>query len=551
MKSRQAYRMWYAVCFVLLGFIDQRRGSAEGTLQMTVVNLTGVVVGMMLLPSLRREFWRTKMCKIGTLVCIPVAVAGFILGRKVWMYPGQWYTAVLNVVVISYLALYIFWNRREILRGNILCKSCFVMVMVMLVLMQLSVHEVLWPLWFMFLFGCFYLIKIPKEKEELFLQGMLIGIIIWFFVQQILAFGFRPYDYVRYRGLYSGETQNGLFYMIAFCAFTGLWLFLKKKDAVWSRRLLCFLLSAGCVGFQMLTGGRSSLLGIGAAAVLGYMAYDIVMCHSFRHWIVQGMALGVCVIMLFPIVYGCVRYFPTLLHHPVWFEGEYNENTSVHSYDPWNSDKYIPLQTAFRDNFGRILQMAKIIFIGTGDNTEMADGMVADTVKGLGEDGPDALSAEDYEEAGSSPDHPFVFENTDFTSSISIRRTIYYYYASHLNLTGHSRKNAGFYMADGNYYGHAHNMFLQIAYDYGILAGVLFLVWNLWCLIRLLRRKDMTGIVCAVFLSAILVYGCSEMAVTTGQITLALFFIIYYFGMQKIQSTKPENIATVQPTEIE
>lgn len=48
----------------------------------------------------------------------------------------------------------------------------------------------------------------------------------------------------------------------------------------------------------------------------------------------------------------------------------------------------------------------------------------------------------------------------------------------------------GFYMEGGSYCGHAHYIFLQIAYDYGVPAGIIFLVWNLCCLIRLLWRKD-------------------------------------------------------------
>ena len=137
--------------------------------------------------------------------------------------------------------------------------------------MQLSVHEAIWPLWFLVYFGCFYLIGIPEELREMFILGMLTGIIVWFFVQQIIAFGFRPYDYVRYRGLYSGETQNGLFYMMAFCAFTGMWLYLREKGAKWSLKLLGFLLSAGSVAFLLLTGSRSSLAGAAIAAVVAYI----------------------------------------------------------------------------------------------------------------------------------------------------------------------------------------------------------------------------------------------------------------------------------------
>lgn len=511
-------RLWYAACFALLGLIDQRRGSAEGTLQMTFVNLTGIVIWMLLLPSMKREFWRTKLFWIWSIICIPGMVAGCVLGRKFWMYPEQWYTALINIVVIGYLVLYILWDWKQIRKAGRINKNCFFIIMGMLALMQLSVHEVLWPIWFLCLFGSFYLIGMSEDKEELFIEGMFIGIIVWFFVQQIIAFGFRPYDYVRYKGLYSGETQNGIFYMVVFCAFTGTWLLLKKRKAKMFKRCLCFILSAGCVGFQFLTGGRASFLGVVAAAILAYMAYDIIMCNSFRHWLLQGIALMVCIVLLFPAVYGCVRYLPTVLHHPIWFEGEYNENTSVHSYDPWNSDRYISFQEALVENLGRMMKIFGIQIYMESDQIKILTPLSL------------TVYAEELGEPGSSLENPFLFEGTNFSSSASIRKVIYYYYATHLNFAGHSKTVSGFYLEGASYFDHAHNMFLQVAYDYGILAGILFLIWNLWCLIRLIRRKDIQGIICATFLTAILVYGCAEMAVTLGQITMVLLFIIYYFG---------------------
>ena len=516
--------LWYAACFVLLGLIDQRRGSAEGTLQMVFVNLTGIVIGMILIPSMKRDFLRTKFFGIWSILCIPGVALGCIIGRKYWIYPGQWYTAVINIAVIGYLVLYMIWDWKNIKTQHRLHWGCFLVVMSMLVIMQLSVHEALWPVWFLCLFGSLYLIGLPREKEDSFMEGMLLGIIIWFFVQQTMAFCFRPYDYVRYRGLYSGETQNGVFYMIAFCAFTGMWLLLKKRKARRFLRILCFVLSAGSVGFQLLTGGRASFFGLGAAAVLAYMAYDIIMCNSFRHWAFQGILLSICIVLLFPVVYGCVRYLPTVLHHPIWFEGEYNENHSVHSYDPWNSDRYISFGEALENNVGRILQILGIELSEEDGQARfrMSGTLIVNAAPG---------------EPGSSIDNPFSFEETDFYDSVSIRRTIYYYYATHLNLVGHSADEAGFYMEGGLYQDHAHNMFLQIAYDYGIVAGILFAFWNVWCLIRLILRKDMQGIIYASFLTAVLVYGCAEMAVCTGQITIAILFLIYYFGMQKRYSS--------------
>lgn len=108
------------------------------------------------------------------------------------------------------------------------------------ILMVLSQHEKTETLWYLLIYGGFYIIGIPENKRKDFLTGMLNGILAWFFIQQIIAFGFRPYDFVRYRGLYSGETQSGLFYMLVYCAFFVKWLWGKQEK---QNKWLCFFTS--------------------------------------------------------------------------------------------------------------------------------------------------------------------------------------------------------------------------------------------------------------------------------------------------------------------
>ena len=526
--GKNKYVWWYALCFALLGFIDQRRGSAVGDVQMAVANLTGPVLACMLVPSMKREFVRTKAALIWAAVCVIGVPIGILLGRGLWPYAGQWNIGVANVVIAGFLILYLVWDWKDLRAGNRVNKACLLTVMAMLILMQLSVHEAIWPLWFLVYFGCFYLIGIPEELREVFILGMLTGIIVWFFVQQIIAFGFRPYDYVRYRGLYSGETQNGLFYMMAFCAFTGMWLYLREKNAKWSLKLLGFLLSAGSVAFLLLTGSRSSLAGAVIAAVVAYMLYDVFLRNSFKHWIAQGIALCLCIVLLLPVVYGCVRYLPTILHHPLWFEGEYDPYNSVHSYDPWDSGKYITFERVLDTSVGRILEMfgIKIRFDDSSDGE-------------VGLKTPLSLMAFAAEpgEPGSSPDNPLRLGEEEYGTPMGARKMIYYYYGTHLNFRGHRKDQATLYYTEDAIEGnHAHNMFLQIAFDYGILPGILFLVWSIVCFVRLIRRKSLEGIILAAFFIAISVYGLAEMAVTTGQISLVMMFLIYYFAIQRRQT---------------
>lgn len=53
--KKNVCKWWYALCFVFLGIIDQRRGSAVGEIQMLFSNLVGVVMALLLLPSIKLE----------------------------------------------------------------------------------------------------------------------------------------------------------------------------------------------------------------------------------------------------------------------------------------------------------------------------------------------------------------------------------------------------------------------------------------------------------------------------------------------------------------
>ena len=511
--------IWYSLCVLFLGIIDQRRGSAPGHIQIIFANLVGVVAFLFLLPSIKKEFihWRgAKIQALASAIALPVFLLVIKSHVDDW---GLWSTGALNAVCVGFLLTYIWWNRKSIFHNWSLTKAGYAILMLSLLLMLLSVNKTVWPGLYLLLFGCFYLIGIPREKQEHCMIGILTGLALWFVGQQCLAFGFRPYDYIRYRGLYKGETQNGLFYMIAFCAFTGLVLYTWQKQCkkIWC--VVAFLMSAGCVSLLLLTGGKSSLAGAVAGGVAAYLLYDCIIRKSLKHWLLQGVILGICVVVLFPATYGCVRYLPAVLHHPVWFEGEYDEDRSVRSFDPWNSERYISFERVVEKNLGRILKIV-------GISIEVEDGQ-------LHLQTPLSIQT-DAAEPGSSKENPYLPEQGTSAQDGSIdpaRIAIWKFYIKNLNWEGHN--GLIFYYRADRPFGNAHNMFLHVAVLYGMIPGVLFLVWNAWCLIRLVRRKDMVGIVSALFLTAIFAYGMFEQAITTGQITLSLLFILYYFGLEK------------------
>lgn len=515
------FRLWYMLCFLLLGVIDQRRGSAEGTVQMMFVNCTGFVIAAMLLPSLVWEKFRHKCYLWWTLICVILTPCACIWWRSFWPYRGQWVTGVFNAAVWGYLVIYLVRERKQPGLAGRLRQPLFWGIALLFLLMFFSVHEGIEPLWCLLLFGGFYLVGLPEGYREDYFQGMLNGFILWFFIQQVLAFGFRPYDYVRYRGLYSGETQNGIFYMIIYCAFLCKWIWAKERG---KSRLLVWLwfgLSGGVVGFLIFTGGRSSLVGVAVATLLIYTIYDIMRKKSFYKWILHFVALFLCLVISVPVVYGCIRYLPTILHHPVWFEGEYRENGSVRSFDPWDSDRYITFERAMDINMGRILHMFGIR-LGKHSGEHMSPPWVM------------TAHAEERSDPGSSPDNPFSLPGQNEEDSISVRKTIYVYYLQHLNWRGHGKAQQGFYLSSTVFYEHAHNTMLQVAYDYGILAGLLYLALTIYAigqfLIRAVRQRDEHSWICLAFLTAVFCYGLTEYGAVSGMITWLLNYLLLYFA---------------------
>lgn len=523
MTKEKLYKWWYALCFVFLGIIDQRRGSALGATQMIFANLTGVVMTLLLLPSIKFEKEKAKPYLLWTPVCIILGIIASAIGVHYWQYKGEWITAVLNIIVWSYLLIYVYREKSYTELSDRVKQPFFWVICLCLLLMQLSVHEGIVSLWYLLIYGGFAVIGISKERTEDFFDGMLTGIILWFFGQQIIAFGFRPYDYVRYRGLYSGETQNGMHYMIVFCAFLLKWIDSREKNKKWFVRFSYFLMSAAMISFTVFTGGKAPILGIVAVTAFVILSYNIFKRKTFYGVLLHTVTLVVCVVLTFPVCYLSIRYLPTILHHPVWFEGEYVEGESVCSFDPWNSTKYISFEDVVYNDVNRLLQS-----IGIGPDkwiVQFQQLMQALPVHA------EELDAQEIEvEAGSNPDNPFnPSGELAYWSSTEARKTIYTYYWNHLNLVGHDKQHSGFWISGDTYYGHAHNMFLQVAYDYGIIPGILFLLIYLYSLYRAFRLCLKGNWTCIVFLLAILCFGMAEMVLVSGQITVTLMAIIFYF----------------------
>jgi hypothetical protein len=591
------YKQWlYTLCFLCLSLIDWVRWSQTGWIWAFCVNLIGPLLCVLILSHF--SFRRLSLIPYGIwlLLWSTATLLVFRLCRNAFPYGFvyQYFTGAFNIFCIGVVGIRMWQAHWKLSSITAFQKFLYGLWILLVICMTFSPNkENVWPLWFLCLFTIFYAVPYTETEKKQLWKGMAAGIILGFFVLQIYAYGFRPYDVVRYNGAFSNSNMTALFHLVVLAMFLYLlWdleleqrklrnlnQHLRPRQVVW--KYFYLLMAGGQVSFAFYTIGRTAM----ALSVVILLAYGILSgCYAYpaprilkvlRQW----MILFGFVILTFPCVYLTIRYLPTVLHHPIWYEAEYSVD-KVHSFDPSYSDKYVTFSEYYKAALGRFdLDKLQHLFVkaetdppisSDGDKetdptaAEMPDtslertadtGTTDSASDGLDEvvSNPetDELEADGMsvnEEAGSAvlvdsgssaatdsivedPAKTAVLPAGSASDTNSIRREIFLLYWNGLNIKGHSLKD-GYYQITPNFHAwHAQNLFLQIGYYYGIPAGILSIllvfalgIRALFCFFRNPFRPEgiLPGLIWVVFVG----YGTMECVWYPGQLILFLFFFL-------------------------
>lgn len=531
-----AQKVWYMVLFAALCILDQLSSSAPGKVQMISTNCMGLLVAGMVAGALSWKGAGKLPYLIWTVVSAVGGCAAFWYGQTHWLYQGQWRSAVLNVVVYGYLVIRLWEQFYRQHRPLSTAKTALVLWVILMLWASCSRNRAVWPVWYLVMFGSFYLCHFTKKQWTVFIQGMLNGLVLGFCLLQGTAYLYRPYDHLRYKGIYIGETHNGLFYLLVFCALLGKWLCAGTKAG----KAASFFGGSAMISFILLTMGRAPAA---AAAVVGLCSL-LLASRKGKYRILQFIKRGVlqvaCIAVSFPLVYASVRYLPAVLQKPIWFEGEYSDKR-VFPWDAKDTDKYISFEEALSGSFGRLLWFAKED--GRQRKKTMADWQDPFTLHVYAAKEPVFDKGQD----ASVPMMPGLASN----ESIAIRKQIYKFYAGHLNWTGHTNAEFRCWVTEEFYIEHAHNLFLQYGYQFGIPAGVLLVLLVVLALKDSIRQAF--GIfaggnavweeqVRLLFLTAILVFSMFEITWRTGQMSNVIFFLL-------LLTRKEEKVRTDETVE--
>lgn len=523
----------YTLCFICIMMIDWVKNTQSGAVWIPIVNLTGVVMGVLMLSHFN---WKKRTMR-SHLIWLCVWLVGTAIGYFGWMQyelriiQTQYMTASLSVGGLGTVLLCIWQDRKQMVKFQKKDLCLLGLLGVLSVIMLVSRRHELWPLWYFVMFGAFYFIPFSKQEKKDMWDAMANGVIVGFFILQIFAYGFRPYDEVRYVGAFENCNMNALMYTVTYAM-----LLYKLHDLLWAGSepesgrggrkkwlpaAFYFVLAAGVVDFILFTMTRTAILSVGLLTLL-FLLYEAVLIRKVKFVRLFAVCVSslLCVLLLFPCVYLTIRYLPTVMHHPIWWGAEYSPD-KVHSFDPYDSAKYVSLEEFCEAAFGRLYYT---IFLP-----------------------PEALIPIEHTVAAVAqltavPDTIEISNVTKAQDSYTYRKVIYEQYFSNLNWVGHTSEEGEFPITSNYYSRHAHNIFLQVSFFHGIPAGVCLVVLLAALGLRLFRlavSSRQKQSILALFVWLIFVsYGMLESVWFLGQ---SILFLMYFVPKLLVDAKESET----------
>lgn len=337
---------------------------------------------------------------------------------------------------------------------NYLYAGLFVAFMALMIIYR---NTRTWPIIASVMFGVFYYGMWLWDKRSYLMKIFCDGIILNFVYMVYYCLMHRPYLRFRHNRFGMGfhtVTMTGYYLALVLCAVV-IKLFEKYyRTARWQECWKEISLLGIANVYLFLTLSRTGYL---AAFVMEiFMCIFMVCLHEKAKikGILQKLALGIVIsVLCFPMVFTAQRIIPAVVNEPIYSEIEIWEYV-IEKGDRKDSELYIDI-IAFMKVAG-----SKLFGLDTGNislsyNEKMQPVYVSEATT--------LLASET--------------DSTDAWNEMSNGRLeIFTEYIKHWNMTGHEKMQIEF--PDGSVPAHAHNTFLQVIHDHGLITGVLFVFFG-------------------------------------------------------------------------
>lgn len=328
-------------------------------------------------------------------------------------------------------------------------------------------------------FTLFYLSYGLWDHKDRFLVNVCRGVILQFMLATGYALLHRPYTTyrtARYPHIFHTVTTTATYLTVVECAAIVILLSKLRKSRklqnTWKELVLFGVVSA----YMLFTMARTGFMAVGVALLFAV----IVMSNGKGKEKLLNvgkslLAMVLAVVVCFPVTFTVQRTVPALVSDPYMYEFEnFTDPTlrgrKLNSIEFMRVGRFTDLfaEKIFNIPTGTFDPYGEIEYKRTHD--EFGNEISGDTGKAFGLDG-----IKEIEELVASADYvPEKMEDEPENDYTNGRLDIFRSYIEQLNMSGH--EGMGAILKTGDTATHAHNIYLQVAYDHGIPVGILFVL---------------------------------------------------------------------------
>lgn len=428
---------------------------------------------------------------------------------RIWEYVGGWLWAVVILITVCNLC------RKQY---NRMVIPYIAVIATFFALTWIFRHEKYWPIYMTVCFGLLYMQKREKEQVAQLLRSFCQGAVLSFWYEVIFCLLYRPYHHYvfsRYPMQFSSVALTGLYLFFILIAVLLLTMdkYLTKPGL---KDMWFWYVTLGTVSsYLFLSVSRTALLGTIAVAIVLFVLLCAIWFQKNRKriaLIIGTMFLSFC--MLVPVVYTLTRCVPAVVDAPVLYPYEEFKDR-IYQGEEKDSNRYMNVQSLLELVTGRI----SVMMGGSSDVDELQETEMA-------------ISSEEEN----------ISRGNESAGEVTNGRTdIFRMYLKRLNWTGH---DSMVITVDDTVYAHAHNTFIQVFYDHGILCGIVFLCLGMFTLVRsvlLVSREKEQGIMMAAPLLFLVGFAAAGMAEWVFQPVIPLGFGVLFMIYPLLSPIKKQS----------
>ena len=372
-----------------------------------------------------------------------------------------WIAILLGLIVIrTVIGLF----KMKLARPNLLYAGLLAVFFALIIIFR---NGRWWTVALVVAFTLFYLNYGMWEHKAHFLTNLIRGAIFQFLWATGYCMLYRPYvtyRNARYTHIFHTVTITATYLTMIECMAAVLLLnklvkSRKLKDC-W-KELVLFGVSSS---YMMFTMSRTAFLAVGAALLFALIIMSAGMGKKKLQNFGKNLGMmALAVLVCFPVIFSMQRNIPALVSEPYLYEIEYS------MYCP---DDVMRGRKLGSENFmsvGRFIDVFAEKLFGIPEGTFDVYGEIEEYERTHANeasvDNHLLIASADYIPDGVGE------EEKDYTNG---RLDIFRSYIEQLNMTGHEEMGAT--LKNGEIATHAHNIYLQVAYDHGIPVGIAFLL---------------------------------------------------------------------------